>query len=150
MAKLRFLLLAAFMALVSGIPALRNPFAAPKKVTSPGVVTPFPPQYFQSYGSQKVQITFGPFTVGNEAVSGKYTKELPDATKPCTGSCYIYSHRAVLTYLNGTEAHVNTRSMLKRSFISTNGRMDSVCPYDNEVAFISANERLEYNLSRNG
>ncbi|KAK8044985.1 hypothetical protein PG993_005009 [Apiospora rasikravindrae] len=150
MAKLLFLLLAAFMALVSGLPALQNPLAAPVKVASPGVVTPLPPQYFQSFGSQKVQITFGPFTVGNESPNGIYVKELPDATKPCTGSCYIYTHRAVLTYVNGTEAHINTGSMLKRSFISTNGRKDSVCTSQNEIAFLSANERLTYDLSRNG
>ncbi|KAK8069396.1 hypothetical protein PG994_006012 [Apiospora phragmitis] len=150
MAMLLFLLIAAFMALVAGIPDLKDPSAAPVKVTSPGQVTYFPPQNFQSLGSQKVQIQFGPFTVGNQSPGGVFALDLKDATRPCSGSCYIYKHRVFLTYTNGQEAHINTGAKLQRSFISTTARKDSVCTSQNELAFLSANERLPYDLGRNG
>ncbi|KAK6850732.1 hypothetical protein PG987_000366 [Apiospora arundinis] len=152
MGDLLFLVLAALMGLAMGLPVLGGRSAAPVKVTSPGTVTPFPPTYFQNFGSQKVQVEYGPFTVGNQAqtTAGYSVQSLPDAQKPCTGSCYIYKHRAFLTYTNGTEAHVSNGDMLLRSYISTQARMDSVCPQVYEQTFHSANERLPYDLSANG
>lgn len=150
MAKLLFFVLAVFMALVSGFPDFKGLFTAPAKLTRPGNLVTLPPQDFQALGSQKVQIQFGPFTVGNEAANGQNVQDLQDATRPCFGSCYIYRHRAFLTYTNGTEANINSGSMLRRSFISTTSRIDSVCTQMNELVFISANEKLPYDLGVNG
>ncbi|KAK8018155.1 hypothetical protein PG991_007345 [Apiospora marii] len=150
MAKLLFCALAVVMTLVSGLPAFKGSSTAPARFASPGNLFPLPPQDFQTLGSQRVQVQFGPFTVGNEAINGQSVQNLQDATRPCVGSCYIYRHRAFLTYTNGAEANVNSGSMLKRSFISTTARTDSVCNQVNEQAFFSANERLPYDLGVNG
>lgn len=150
MAKLLFCILVAFMALVSGLPVLKGSSTAPARYANPGIVTSFPPQDFQALGSQKVQVQFGPYGVGNQASTGQVVLDLQDATRPCTGSCYIYRHRAFLLYANGTEANVNSGSLLKRSFISTTARTDSVCNQLYEQAFLSANERLPYDLGIDG
>ncbi|KAK8120146.1 hypothetical protein PG999_004266 [Apiospora kogelbergensis] len=140
------------MGLALGLPVLEARSAAPIKVTSPGTVTPFPPQNFQNYGSQKVQVEYGPFTVSSQAKSpsGYSVQSLPDAQRPCTGSCYIYRQRVFLTYTNGTAAYINSGAKLLRSYISTTARMDSVCPQLYEQSFISADERLPYDLGANG
>ncbi|KAK8053556.1 hypothetical protein PG996_012857 [Apiospora saccharicola] len=150
MAKFLFVIFTAFVALVSGLPTLWSSFTAPAKFKNPGILVALPPQDFQALGSQKVQIQFGPFAVGNEAANGQNVQDLQDATRPCTGLCYIYRHRAFLNYVNGSEANINGGSVLKRSFISTTARQDSVCAENNELAFLSANERLPYDLGVNG
>ena len=115
-------------------------------------VTSLTPQYFQNYGSKRVQITYGPFTAPSSSVNnGMKDFEIRNVTKPCS-DCLITWIQAGLVYPNGTYANSDTGMWLHHVVLTNTGKASAVCgtEWGGDRFFASGNERTPVSISANG
>jgi|SRR6266480_1472681 hypothetical protein len=109
------------------------------------------PEHFSEYGSQRVQIKYGPYEVPPSHIkNGKINLIDWNATAPCH-DCLITSIQADLVYPDGVTANASTGLWLHHvNFINPGKRDITACDADGELIFASGNERSPVDLSVNG
>jgi hypothetical protein len=105
------------------------------------------PHHFKKYGSKRVMLRYGPFSVptSHEKHGMKEFNEL-DVEKPCN-NCLITSLQAGLEYPNGTYANANTGMWLHHIVTYDFARKDMACPDLPYRFFASGNERTPLDLT---
>jgi hypothetical protein len=112
--------------------------------------TPLEPRYFQEYGSKRVKITYGPFTIPRASVNdGIQAFTIGPAWKPCD-DCLITTFQGGLEFPDGSYANLNSSVMLNRMFTINKARNETVCSQNSERFFASGNERLAIDLGGQG
>ena len=105
---------------------------------------------FVQYGSQGVQVKYGPFIApssSNNSGMAKYSDDI--ILQPCT-DCLITFMQAGLEYPNGTYANTDTGIMLHHIVMHENSSQDLVCPRISSRFFASGNDRTPIDLTVNG
>jgi hypothetical protein len=114
--------------------------------------TTLTPQFFLDQGSQRVQVSYGPFVVPNTNINnGMEDYELRPVDIGCK-NCTITYMEAGLQYPNGTYANANTSLWLHHVVLYNHNNLDTVCGVEEpgERFFASGNERDPANISING
>jgi hypothetical protein len=114
-------------------------------------VTHLEPEFFQEYGSQRVQIKYGPFTVPGFTVdNGMRNFGLDDAQLPCHG-CLITWMQADLEFADGSSANAATGMWLHHTVFMNLGRPAvKSCGSGRERFFASGNERTVMDCTHEG
>lgn len=126
-----------------------SPVTKDPPVDSP--ITQLEPEFFDEYGSKRVQIKYGPFTVPGSGVNnGMKNFKLPEAKLPCHG-CLITWMQAGLEFADGSYANANTGMWLHHTVLVNRGRSDvKSCRPSPQRFFASGNERTVLDLTLNG
>jgi hypothetical protein len=114
-------------------------------------VTRLEPQFFHEYGSERVQIKYGPFTVpGSGENNGMKNFRIRDAKVPCHG-CLITWMQAGLEFSDGSDANAATGMWLHHTLLFDLGKTAlKSCKRQPERFFASGNERTVLDLTLNG
>ncbi|KAK1060674.1 hypothetical protein LTR74_011689 [Friedmanniomyces endolithicus] len=134
-------------------PALATLLATlPALVASQGSNVTEAAQFFPQYNSQRVKLSYGPFTVQSMDINnGMGDFQAVGIQVPCT-DCIITWMQAGLEYTNGTVANANTNLWLHHTVLANMNRTSAVCPGPGspDLFFASGNERTAMDISVSG
>ncbi|KAI9733658.1 MAG: hypothetical protein M1834_003260 [Cirrosporium novae-zelandiae] len=149
--------LSIFTAVSAGVQAKKTNAGAPysANIINDTNVVHLDPQYFPKYHSERVKISYGPYTApSNTNNSGMWSYFDVNITMPCS-DCVITWMRGGLEYPNGTYANSNTGMWLHHVVIFNGGRASTTCGtsagwLSRDRFFASGNERTPVDLCVNG
>ena len=121
-------------------------------MTTNSTVTKETAQFFPKYNSERVKITYGPFSVPPMSVAnGMKDFVVEVAQKPCT-DCLVTWIQAGLEYPNGTVANADTGLWLHHTVFTNTNRQAIICPGGGfgDQFFASGNERTPVDICVNG
>ncbi|KAK0672081.1 hypothetical protein QBC41DRAFT_383457 [Cercophora samala] len=112
-------------------------------------VSSLEPRFFPELGSQRLQISYGPFTTPPSQENNGHSTTYFRTNPPCY-DCYLTAIKATLQHPNGTPANTNTSLWLHHVVLMNLARSSTTCLDGAEIIFASGNERTEANISLDG
>ncbi|KAK4665969.1 hypothetical protein QC763_407975 [Podospora pseudopauciseta] len=112
-------------------------------------VSSLEPRFFPELESERLRISYGPFTTPPSHENNGHFKTYFRTNPPCY-DCYLTAVKATLQYPNGTTANTNTSLWLHHVAIMNLVKSSTTCPDGAEIIFASGNERTEAKISLDG
>ena len=110
--------------------------------------TVFEPQLFPDLNSDRIKVSYGPFSVPSRSDNHGMQNFVCSPDLPCR-DCMIVSMHAGLEYPNGSIADAGTGMWLHHTVFQNLMREDAMCGHGQRF-FASGNERTPVDLSSNG